>query len=121
MSKFIYIILLIIEYIKNFENIEIKPYNYSNDTIDMNPLIIELDKTIDLYHIGKDLNISNILFIGFSSQKSIYFYYDFEPYPPPKFTTFTIFFRQTSKSYTNTSNIFSINVIDVFVVYLIII
>ena len=111
MSNFFIILLLIIEFIKNYENnenIDVKLYNNSNNTGSKNPLIIELDKAMDLNHTGKNLNISNITNNDFFAQESIFFYYNFDPDPPPKFTTFTIFFRSNSKNNSLVSNIFDI-------------
>ena len=104
MSKYIYILLLI-EFIKNYENIDINSYNNSNNTLSLNPL--EINKTIDLYHTGIELNISSIS--SFSPvEQEILFYYDFNLFPLPKYTTFAIFFNPSSENYTFKSNLLDI-------------
>ena len=94
MSKYIYILLLI-DFIKNYENIDINSYNNSNNTLSLNPL--EINKTIDLYHTGIELNISSIF--SFSPiEQEILFYYDFNLFPLPKYTTFASFLIHHQKT-----------------------
>ena len=102
MSKNFYILLLLIEYIKNYENILTELYSNSNNIYLINP--IEINETFNDNYLGIELNLTTLELI---EQKYLYFYYNYE-FTPPRITTFNLFFFSLLKNFSLNENNFEI-------------
>ena len=103
MSKNVFILLLLIEYIKNNENIYSELYDDSNNTHLINP--IEINETINDNYSVIELNLANL---DLMDQNYLYFYYNYEFTPPPPITTFRLLFFPFIKNYSINQNDFEI-------------
>ena len=103
MSKNFYILLLLIEYIKNYKSIITEFYNNSDNTNLIN--VIEINEAFNDNYAGIELNLTTLDLID---QNYLYFYYNYEFTPSSRITTFRLLFFPFLQNYSVNQNDFEI-------------